>query len=136
MLRHLPYKIHKIYLINRQNSCKVYCDSSDKLVTLIHSSTLKKKNLSKEMVIVMKNWFQNCEVLPLCFLSGKPQHCSSFSINKSNMMNCKIHLERSLKTKMNKKFYCLNNKIILPAWRKHKTVGGCYFLPRHEKHHG
>lgn len=114
MLRHLPYKIQKIYLMNRRNSCKLCCGSGNKLAALIHSMNLKKKNLSKEMVIVIENCFQNCEVLPLCFLSGKPQHFSSLSINKSNMMNSSIHLERSLKTEENKKNYFLNNKIIFP----------------------
>lgn len=114
MLRHLPYKIQKIYLMNRRNSCKLCCGSGNKLAALIHSMNLKKKNLSKEMVIVIENCFQNCEVLPLCFLSGKPQYCSSLSINKSNMMNSSIHIERSLKTEKNKKNYFLSNKIIFP----------------------
>ena len=105
MLRHLPYKIHKIYLMNRRNLCKLCFGSGNKLATLIHSMNLKKKNLSKEMVIVIENCFQNCEVLPLCFLSGKPQYCSSLSINKSNMMNSSIHLERSLKREEQKELF-------------------------------
>ena len=135
MLRHLPHKIQKFYLMNRRNSCKLCCGSGNKLAALIHSMNLKKKNLSKEMVIVIENCFQNCEVLPLCILSGKPQYCSSLSINKSNMMNINIHLEQSLKTEKNKKNYFLSNKIIFPDWGKHKTVGVCYLSPQQEKHH-